>query len=91
MYEMSMVVRVAGADCPTVLLAADLGQRDGISVSNARFTGTAFGGDNVSQLWATGRHSGMTASAGTAIPAAVRVRKPADANVPGAPPRGAPV
>lgn len=91
MYEMTTIARSAGADCPTVLLAADLGQRDGMTVSIARFTGTAFGGGNVGQLWAIGRHSGMTASAGTAIPAAVRVRKPADADVLGAPPRGAPV
>jgi hypothetical protein len=84
------IARSVGTDGLTVLLAAGPGQRHGMRVSSEWFTGTAYTGD-VCLSWATGVQSGPTAVTVARIPAAVRVRKPADANVPGAPPRGAPV
>jgi hypothetical protein len=81
------IARLAGADGLQVLLAAGLGQRHGMSVSSDRFA-SAYGPACLRR--GTPERSGMAVTV-SGIPAAVRVRKPADGNVPGAPPRGAPV
>lgn len=85
--EMRSMARPAGADGLTVLLAAGLGQRQGMRVSSDRFA-SAYGLARLRR--GTCGRSGIAVSV-SGIPAAVRVRKPADGNVPGAPPRGAPV
>jgi hypothetical protein len=81
------IAHPAGADGLTVLLAAGLGQRHGMRVSSDWFA-SAYG--LVCLRTGTGERGGMAVTV-SGIPAAVRVRKPADGNVPGAPPRGAPV
>jgi len=82
--------RLAGADGLTVLLAAGLGQRHGMRVSSERFVGAVRTGGQACLGGDTAGRSGMAATV-VGIPAAVRVRKPADGDVPGVPPRGAPV
>jgi hypothetical protein len=84
------IARPAGADGLMVLLAAGFGQRQGTSVSSDRFAGSVYTGGQAYLRRVTSERSGMPATLAR-IPDAVRVRKPADGNVPGAPPRGAPV
>jgi len=84
------IARPAGAAGLTILLAAGLGQRHGMSVSSDRFVGAVRPGEQACPRWDTSGRSGLAATV-MGISAAVRVRKPADGDVPGAPPRGAPV
>jgi hypothetical protein len=84
------ITRLAGADGLAILLAAGLGQRHGMSVSSDRFAGSVYMGGRTCLRWITGERSGMPATLAR-IPVVVRVRKPAAGNVPGGPPRGAPV
>jgi len=89
--EMTRIAPSVGAACSAIMLAPSFGQRDGIRMSGAGFSGTARNGGNADFGWANGEQSGATVLAATRIPTAVRVRVLADAHVPGAPPRGAPV
>jgi hypothetical protein len=88
-YEMTKITPSVGAACSAIVLAPSVGQRDGIGVSSVRFSGAVNGG-TAGFGRGTGGHSG-TAVLGVQIPTATRVRAMADAYVPGAPPRGAPV
>ena len=90
MNEMTRIAPSVGAACSAIMLAPSFGQRDGISVPSGRFSGTAVNGGKAGFGWGTGEQSGTTVLADVRIPTA-RVRVMADAYVPGAPPRGAPV
>jgi hypothetical protein len=89
MNEMTKLAPSVGTDVLAIMLAPRIGQRDGILVSMARFSGTAGNGANAGFDRTTGYQGGTPVLAAKRIPTAVRVR--VDAHVPGAQPRGAPV
>jgi hypothetical protein len=90
MYEKTKISPFTGADCLTGLLASGFGQHDGTRLSSIGFTGTTIGVVNADLGRTVVKGSGMSALVATGVQTAVRVPT-ADAYVPGAPPRGAPV